>query len=385
MAQKGMQSTSSEYHFKFILLGECNTGKTAIMKLLCENTTVQAYKTTLGVEDGVYRDETEQGRFRVIVYDTSGQERFRKMSLTNLNSSQAVIFVYDVTNPETLKGVESRIKEVCEHKAAANIEKVLLGNRIDLLSADEPEKTKELALELASQHKLKRLECSAKDKASLVRVVYEVVNDLISIQILKSATTIDDDFGKPRSHTRENQSHTREKEEENRKSGLSGLAKNDTIQEELEQTKEDDTQRHSKNQNTTNTMHWKMQRTSEQEQKMQTACEQKEVVYEYNSETPDRRSDATVQRNRESEQNHKEDIHEPKEQKEVTQGQKEECHNQGHNDEVVNGQNDTIEHIESRNKSELVSMIEETHTRPVQFGIDGPQQSKSVGCNCNIF
>lgn len=185
----------SEFHFKFVLLGECQTGKTTIMKLVCENKSVPAYKPTIGVDDGVFRSETDQGRFRVIMYDTSGQDRFRQMSYQNLASCQAAIFVYDVSDPNTLEAVESRIKEVCEQKNADRLHKILLGNKTDLVTAI-PESQRERVLELAKQYKAKPLECSANSKDSIVKAIHEVVNDLIAVQLLKSATTIDDDFNK---------------------------------------------------------------------------------------------------------------------------------------------------------------------------------------------
>lgn len=364
MAQRGLTSGTSEYHFKFIFLGECQTGKTAIKKQICENQFVQNYKPTLGVEDGVYHDETDQGSFRVVFYDTSGQERFRSMSLTNLNSCQAVFFVYDITNPDTLKALESRIKEVCERKAAANIQKVLLGNKSDLGTADEPDKTNELALKLSAEYKLKMLECSAMTKSSLVKVIHEIVNDLISIQMLKSATTMDDDLGKPfKSHTRE------KKEEEHEKSPFY----NEAIREEPEQTKEDDAQ-----QKDTATQNWKMQGASAQNEKKkadkeETQVQKNEVHVEkgaMENHKPVQNNEAHTEKEspQETAQNHKE----------PTQIQKK---------EVVSNQNGAIQHKEAspRNKENQVSVIEESKSRPVEFVLEGPRHSQNAGCNCNIF
>lgn len=190
-------AVTNEFHFKFVLLGDCETGKTAIKNQLCENQFSVKYKPTLGVEDGIYRGETDQGRYRVIVYDTSGQERFRQISYSNVSASQAIFFVYDVNNPATLEGLESRIKDVSQQKEAPNVQKVLLGNKNDLLTTVTAEKTNDRALELARRYDLKKRECSAKARDSLVQVMNEVLRELIRIQILNSGTTvIDDDAGK---------------------------------------------------------------------------------------------------------------------------------------------------------------------------------------------
>jgi len=195
MAQKG--PIVNEFRFKFVLLGDCETGKTAIKNQLCDNKFLTQYKPTLGLEDSIYRGETEQGRFQVVVYDTSGQERFRKLSYQNVSTSQAIFFVYDVNNPTTLEGLESRIKEVVEQKEPPNLQKVLLGNKNDLLTTMQAEKTKDRALEFARRYNLIKRECSAKSRDSLIQVINEVVRELIKIQMLNSGTTVyDDEAGK---------------------------------------------------------------------------------------------------------------------------------------------------------------------------------------------
>jgi len=181
MPQKRSCTQTNEFHFKIILLGECETGKTTIKKQICEDQYSATYKPTLGVEDGIYSGEVEQGRFRVIFYDTSGQERFRSLSNSHFSSSQAAIFVYDMKNAETLDKLEPIIKDACERKDAGSLQKFLLGNKNDLLDSNID--TKERAIEIAKQYKMKRFECAAKTKPSLMKVANEIVEDLIMIRI----------------------------------------------------------------------------------------------------------------------------------------------------------------------------------------------------------
>ena len=181
MPLKRATSKTNEFHFKIILLGECETGKTALMRQICDDQYSATYKPTIGVDNGVYSGELEQGRFRIIFYDTSGQERFRPMTNALFSSSQAAIFVYDMKNPETLEKLEPLIKEVCERKDAANFQKILLGNKNDLIDSNVA--TKEKAFEIAKQYRMRRIECSAKVKPSVMKAISDIVGDLIAARL----------------------------------------------------------------------------------------------------------------------------------------------------------------------------------------------------------
>lgn len=187
---KKSTTKTEQYHFKIVLLGEIETGKTAIKRQLCEEQYTAIYKSTLGVEEGVYQGDIEQGKFRVIFYDTSGQERFKSMCTAHIASSQAAFFVYDLKNPASLENLEPRIKEISENNS--NILKVLVGNKNDLCDTTTADNAiKEKAVEIAQRYKMKKYECSAKIRPSLVKVVHETVKDLVSNQLLKGDGTYD--------------------------------------------------------------------------------------------------------------------------------------------------------------------------------------------------
>ena len=194
MAQK--QNARADFQFKFLLVGDCETGKTAIKNQLSDNQFTTKYKSTLGIDEGEYRGDTDQGSFRVILYDTSGQERFSDNSVSNANICQAVFFVYDVNKPATLENMESRINKVNE-KNTKNLQMALLGNKIDLLKTVTAESTKAKASEIASRYNLERLECSAKERSTLTKAMDKIIRELIRIQILNAGTSaFDQDVGK---------------------------------------------------------------------------------------------------------------------------------------------------------------------------------------------
>jgi len=48
------------------------------------------------------------------LWDTSGQKRFRHITKAYYKTSQAVLLVFDVTNPATFDGVPAWFAEICQ-------------------------------------------------------------------------------------------------------------------------------------------------------------------------------------------------------------------------------------------------------------------------------
>jgi len=65
-------------------------------------------------------------------------------------------------------------------------------NKMDLIAGETDRGHHPKTLELAKQYTLKMLETSAMSKETVVKAIHETANDLISLQLMKSATTEDD-------------------------------------------------------------------------------------------------------------------------------------------------------------------------------------------------
>lgn len=191
MVKKKSALQNCQYLFKIIIVGECETGKTAIKTQICEKQCFATYKPTIGVEDGIYQGETDHGSFKVILYDTSGQERFQPMSKAHLSSSQAAFFVYDLKNLSSLEKLEARIKEIEEGKNGKDLLKVLIGNKNDLLDTSGNDITKEKANQIAHQYNMKKFELSARVRPSLMKALNETINELISLHLMKMSSSFE--------------------------------------------------------------------------------------------------------------------------------------------------------------------------------------------------
>ena len=70
-------------------------------------------------------------KFKVNLWGTVGQEKYRQIVKLFFADSKILIFVYDITSSESFKGIESWHEEISE-SIEDDIIKGIVGNKIDL-------------------------------------------------------------------------------------------------------------------------------------------------------------------------------------------------------------------------------------------------------------
>ena len=91
-----------QVQFKFVLVGNGGTGKTAFLK--CHLTgEFEKYVATLGVEVHPLVFPTNRGPIKFNVWDTAGQEKFSGLRDGYYTQAQCAIMMFDVTSRGTYK------------------------------------------------------------------------------------------------------------------------------------------------------------------------------------------------------------------------------------------------------------------------------------------
>ena len=70
-------------------------------------------------------------KFKVNLWGTVGQEKYKQIIKLFFRDSKILIFVYDITSIESFKGIESWYEEIIE-SIGDDIIKGVVGNKIDL-------------------------------------------------------------------------------------------------------------------------------------------------------------------------------------------------------------------------------------------------------------
>jgi small GTP-binding protein len=118
--------------FKILIVGDINTGKTAILDQFTNNHFDGAYISTIGIDFNVkiipIDDHTN---VKLQVWDTCGQERFRSLTRSYYRDTDAIIIVYDITSRRSFENAKIWIKEA-EQYLDNDVLPVLVGNKTDL-------------------------------------------------------------------------------------------------------------------------------------------------------------------------------------------------------------------------------------------------------------
>ncbi|MHC1592204.1 MAG: GTP-binding protein, partial [Candidatus Helarchaeales archaeon] len=141
------QKYDTRFTFKLIVIGEGAVGKTALINQFIEKKFRSDYKSTIGVNIMTKSYQLfENVEIKFAIYDLAGQKYFRKIRKSYFRGTQAAIFVYDVTVPETLEKIPDWVKSLeSEIGPLKNIKALLVGNKIDLERKVEYLKGKEMA------------------------------------------------------------------------------------------------------------------------------------------------------------------------------------------------------------------------------------------------
>jgi Ras-related protein Rab-6A len=69
--------------------------------------------------------------FRLLLWDTAGQEKFRSLIPAYLRDAHCAVFVYDVSRESSFKGLTEWIQIFDNYKRKDSI-MVIVGNKIDI-------------------------------------------------------------------------------------------------------------------------------------------------------------------------------------------------------------------------------------------------------------
>lgn len=129
--------------------------------------------------------ETPEGKsIPVKIWDTAGQERFKTITYSFYRQAQGVLIAFDVTNKESFENVKNWIDSLDAH-AKPNIQKVLIGNKIDLVE-ERKISTKE-AKQLADDHDMPYFETSAKEDRNVREVIQFIMTQVYEASLRADA------------------------------------------------------------------------------------------------------------------------------------------------------------------------------------------------------
>ena len=158
-------------------LGNSNVRKTSYILRYADNIYQTVYLATYGIDFKIkIITLPNQKKLKILFYDTSGEEKFKSISLNTIKNADGILLLYDITNQDSFEAISGWIKSIRESKGG-NIPIVLLGNKCDL--ENNREITKEEGKKLANEYNIGFFEISNKKGINIEESCLELINKII--------------------------------------------------------------------------------------------------------------------------------------------------------------------------------------------------------------
>ena len=157
-------------------LGISSVGKTSFILRFTENSFQNMFYSTVGIDCKAKIIEIKNIKYKLLFYDTAGQERFKSLAPNLIKKAHGIIIMYDITNKSSFDSIPEILKDIKGEKGN-DFPMILIGNKIDL----EPDREikKEEGKDLASKNGIEFFEISNKEGINIQEAGFAIVNKIL--------------------------------------------------------------------------------------------------------------------------------------------------------------------------------------------------------------
>jgi Ras-related protein Rab-1A len=161
---------------KCVLIGNSGVGKSSILIRFADDSFTDSYISTVGVDFRIKDILLDEKKVRMNVFDTAGQERFQAITSAYYRGSDAIVIVFDVTDPESFSKVDDFWMNEVQKYAHVATKVVLVGNKADCEEKRQvSRKTSQL---LADAHKIPYFEVSAQRGTNIDEIFLHIAKEV---------------------------------------------------------------------------------------------------------------------------------------------------------------------------------------------------------------
>ena len=122
--------------FNVCLLGEGHVGKTCIVTKYTKNIFDDNTLMTVGVDNCMDSVTFDGNEYKIKIFDTAGQERYRSVSTNLISLSDGFFVVYAVDDRKSFECIDKWINSIEEKCNLKNKVLILVGNKNDLVKRE---------------------------------------------------------------------------------------------------------------------------------------------------------------------------------------------------------------------------------------------------------
>lgn len=118
--------------YKLMMIGEQAVGKSSLVLRYTKNKFQYNIMGTAGLDLKKKEVQINDSNINVVIFDSAGHDRFRKISEVQFKGSDGLILVYDTTDNKSFEWILEWLDKIKANKDDKNIEVLIVGNKIDL-------------------------------------------------------------------------------------------------------------------------------------------------------------------------------------------------------------------------------------------------------------
>ena len=153
---------------KIVFIGNPSTGKTSLLNRIVNDKFLPDYDSTIGVDFFTKTIYYNESIFKIQLWDSAGQEKYRSLIPSYIRGASLIILVYDLSWRESFEAIKNWLGFVNQYANRDLIKLVLVGNKLDL---ERKVKTEE-GQKLAEKEGMILFETSAKTAEGVINMFY---------------------------------------------------------------------------------------------------------------------------------------------------------------------------------------------------------------------
>ncbi|KAH7033021.1 rab protein [Microdochium trichocladiopsis] len=175
-----MASEDSLPVLKILVIGPSGAGKSSLLLRYCDDQfDPESSTATIGIDFKTKKLAVHGKGYRLNIFDTAGQERYRTLSTSYYRGAHGVIVVYDISNRKSFLSLDRWIEEA-RSNASENAVIYLVGTKLDKVA---PGGTRAVSLEeakaFAASQEAGYCEVSAKTRTNIKQPFVDVVGEIV--------------------------------------------------------------------------------------------------------------------------------------------------------------------------------------------------------------
>ncbi|KAI2608328.1 ras-domain-containing protein [Hypoxylon fragiforme] len=174
---------------KVLIIGPSGAGKSALLLRYCDDQfDPESTTATIGIDFKMKKLAVRGKAYRLNLFDTAGQERFRTLSTSYYRGAHGVIIVYDICSRKSFLSMERWIEEA-RSNASPDAVIYLVGSKLDKIATNGRAVSFEEGKAFAESQGAGFCEVSSKTRENVRKPFVEVVHHIVQKPELLAAAT----------------------------------------------------------------------------------------------------------------------------------------------------------------------------------------------------